>query len=384
MDLLTSRPAEYEKQKGMNNEIFHNFQNRLDIKIAEQETDQKLKLLIRNCVTKLASFANDFNGFYERNFIYIDESLEDFKYLFYEIEGKLFDTYQYLRYSFSDCFNNELPIPKAFYGMIDYQVHPHLIGKLSEKQIDKALLQILNDFLDTPSTAQTYNIQTWLQLNYFERLNDALLSFANQAPSQNDTLMLIKVLVRKNFNHDAFYEYMIAYVEDLSTNDATYEEQEIDLYKFGDIIEQVRPIKNLGFNLEVLTIQESISVLVKSGKKRIRELNNNLVSNASEGVKKNQNFFSWRYFGPFTEIMFFLRIVVRMKIISIKSWSALYHVLSNQSSSVRSKSPSTGHLRNQNVKDEDVPPKVVKKVVETLKRILAYIEENFKSQLRFK
>ncbi len=125
-------------------------------------------------------------------------------------------------------------------------------------------------------------------------------------------------------------------------------------------------------------------MLVKGCKNRIRELNENLVQNATDGMKKKRPLFSWQYCGAFTELLFFLRIVVKMDIIKIKSWSALYSVLSEQSSSVRSKSPSNGHLRNQNVKDEDVSPKVVKNVVGILKRIIAYIEENFKSQLKFK
>jgi hypothetical protein len=77
------------------------------------------------------------------------------------------------------------------------------------------------------------------------------------------------------------------------------------------------------------------------------------------------------------------RVFVATGIMDTRSMEALYSFVVHHIQFPRSKSPSSGYMRNLNVDDGDVLPVIVKKVRATLVELIAYIDKHFKAQLRY-
>lgn len=360
------------------------FSERLQQRIGEQDTEEKLSVLIKVTQDRLTDFADQVFEYYKGVEVSNTELEVRMMKLFKDIENEVVKILEFLKINFSNSFNFNGKVPRwVFY--LNKDVLPkkiQIVSGLQSKCVNDDLILVIKDFLDLFDETESYGAKNWHQYVYYTRIVNALCRFVQSPETQDDTSRLIKLLIGYNFNLLTFYEFMLEYHFSFVDQHAPYEEQEIDLLQLLKLVENIRPEIKRGFNPEVQPISESISGSLRRELLHIsnmKEIQSPAILNGTANKK------SWFYFGVATtleELFFLMKVMVGIRFIKTRSNANLYRFAERHIRTDRSASPSPQYMRNIFSPSWEFSPKVIRKVRSWLMAMITYIDTHFVEQLK--
>ena len=381
---LNNGSAEFENQTPDLDRLFVSLQNRLEQLISEQKKQEKLTLFVHYIQIKLTTLADSLENKEKDSNHQPYEATAHTRSILDRIRIKIIDILEYLHLNFSSNFDISTNLPLCFFYIGDNAVKEHdlIISALSEKNIDKNLISILEAYLNSFNEPSDFSIKTWHQYDYLINLSDHIRHFSKQLPSGDDTFKLILLLISHNFNSVNFYEFMLHFIEKRTNTHTIYEEQETRLIDLLKVIENLRQENKYGFNPDIPVIRESLSAAIKRELRSIIRLRKVYLQDAGEGEGKSKNFY-FEVTGTIEDLLFTLRLLMELGFLKTKFKASLYTFVENHIKTERTKTPSAQYMRNIFSPGQEVSPKIVKKSRSTLMKIVNYIDMHFRDQLKF-
>lgn len=287
-----------------------------------------------------------------------------------EFSNEICDILISLSTNFYEHFDFNLEVPN---WVIDRNIkamlnQSRIISNLRDKNIDIALIDLLDSYLNCLHQSNSYMLKTWSQYFYLEAISDRLLYFIESPITEDDNLKLIKLLIGYNFNTLEFHEYLLMYL-DLSTNsDLPYEDQEFELLEMLKVIGGIRIERKDGYLNEVASILDSTNSYLKRGL--------DTIANIKGAV-------SPYYFNAHTtleELLFLFRVMLQVRLISTKFKTQLYQFIERHIKTERTKIPSAQYIRNTLSTNQEIPKKTVLKVRAWLMMMVSHIDTNFRDR----
>jgi len=182
---------DYVKKENQLKDSWSAFSERLQERIGEQDTDEKLSVFIKITQDRLTVFADKVFQYYKE----VESSTTDWqvrqKLLFKDIENEVVKVLEFLKINFSKNFNFLGKVPRwVFYIEKDVLSKKQtIITGLKRKAVDESLVLIISNFLDKFEDSGTFNFKNWHQYVYYKKLVRALCRFVESQDSDDDTLI---------------------------------------------------------------------------------------------------------------------------------------------------------------------------------------------------
>jgi len=378
------KDSEYaEKENGLK-DSWSAFSERLQQRIGEQDTEEKLSVFIKITQDRLTKFADQVFEYYKGVEGSTSELEVRMKKLFKDIENEVVRVLEFLKVNFSKSFNFYGTVPRwVFYVNMDMlSKRSQIISGLESKAINKDLILVIKDFLDLFQEAEAYNAKNWHQYIYFTRMVNRLCRFVESPDTEEDMIRLIKLLIGYNFNPLTFYEFMLEFASGVVDQHAPYEEQEIELLHLLKIIENIRPEINKGYKPEVQLISESVSGSIRRELEliaKMKEVQAPAILNGS--ASKN----SWYYFevaSSIEELIFLMKVMIGVRFMKTDSNANLYRFIQHHIRTDRTAGASTQYMRNIFSPSWIFSQKVIRKVRAWLMLMVTYIDTHFADQFK--
>lgn len=377
---------DYVKKENQLKDSWSAFSERLQERIGEQDTDEKLSVFIKITQDRLTVFADKVFQYYKE----VESSTTDWqvrqKLLFKDIENEVVKVLEFLKINFSKNFNFLGKVPRwVFYIEKDVLSKKQtIITGLKRKAVDESLVLIISNFLDKFEDSGTFNFKNWHQYVYYKKLVRVLCRFVESQDSADDTLNLIKLLIGYNFNPLPFYYFMVEFTENMIVQSAPFEEQEITLLHLLKVVGNIRPEVSKGYNPEVQPILESVRGSILSELEiigKIKEVVNPDIIGGT-GQKKG-----WHYFevsSTLEELFFFFKVMRAVNFIKTRYNANLYRFVERHIKTDRTKNSNASpqYMRNIFAPSWEFSPKVVRKVRSWLTTMVAYIDTHFPEQFK--
>ncbi|RAJ28080.1 hypothetical protein [Pedobacter cryoconitis] len=372
-----------EKETGLK-DTWSAFSERLQQRIGEQDTEEKLSVLIKITQDRLTEFADQVFEYYKG----VEASTTGFevrmKKLFNDIENEVVRILEFLKMNFSKSFNFYGKVPRwVFYVNKDVGSKKNLIiSGLQSKAVNNDLILLIHDFLNHFQETEAYSTRNWHQYVYYTRVVNRLCRFVDSPDTEEDTLRLIKLLIGYNFNTLTFYEFMLEFVSGIVDPHAPYEEQEIELLHLLKIIENIRPEIRKGYNPEVPTLLESVSGSIRRELELITKMKEVQAPAILNGTANKK---SWYYFEVATsieELIFLIKVMVGVRFIKTDSNANLYRFVERHIRTDRTANASPQYMRNIFSPSWVFHSKVIRKVRAWLMSMVNYIDTHFAEQLK--
>lgn len=372
-----------ERENGLK-DTWSAFSERLQQRIGEQDTEEKLSVLIKITQDRLTDFADQVFEYYKGVEVSKSELELRMKKLFKDIENEVIRVLEFLKINFSNSFNFYGKVPRwVFYVNKDVLFKKtQIVSGLKSKAVNDDLIFVIKDFLDLFQETETYDSKNWHQYVYYTRIVYGMCGFVESADTEDDTIRLIKLLIGYNFNPLTFYEFMLEFASRVVDQHAPYEEQEIELLHLLKIVENVRPEIKKGYNPEVPPIRESVSGSIRRELELITKLKEVQAPAILNGTA-NKN--SWFYFEVATtieELVFLIKVMVGVRFIKTRSKANLYRFAERHIRTDRSASPSPQYMRNIFSPSWEFSSKVIRRVRSWLMAMITYIDTYFVEQLK--
>ncbi|WP_199120333.1 hypothetical protein [Pedobacter sp. ASV28] len=357
------------------------FRTKLEKRIEEQETPEKLSILIRAVQHNLTSFSNtiyDLYRSYETNDYGVVLKVME---LFREIGAEANEILDFLYSNYPEYYDLTSPVSlwKIRANTEAYSKNSLIVWNLGDRNVEPELVEIIKDHLGILCDANNVRVKNWQQFFYMEVLADRLHSFVRLPKDSDDTFKVIKLLIGYDFNPLSFYEFMLEYATRKAGPDGPYGDQEMELLSLLRTIENIRPECKYGYNTEVPPISQSISGSIKRELKIIERMK--AVHFPYPDSKKN--IITNYYFETNTtleELFLLIRVMLSVDFIKTRFKSNLYTFIERHIRTARTKKPSPQYMRN--IIGREVPDRVVKKIRHWLVIMINYIDANFKDQIK--
>ncbi|RLJ77365.1 hypothetical protein [Pedobacter alluvionis] len=377
---------EYAKKESQLKETWSSFSERLQQRIGEQDTDEKLSVFIKITQDRLTDFADKVFEYYKEVESSTTECQVKQKLLFNDIENEIVKVLEFLKLNFSNCFNYFGKVPRwIFYINKDVVTKKNsIISGLEKKSVNEDLIVIISSFLDKFQDSGTLNFKNWHQYIYYKKMVRALCKFVESPDTDDDTMNLIKRLIGYNFNLVTFYYFMVDYIEKMVVKNAPFEEPEITLLQILKNVGNIRPELSNGYNPEVQPILESVNGSILHQLSVIAKLKQVDIPDITGGTRQKK---AWHYFevsSTLEELLFFFKVMQAISFIKTRYNSNLYRFVERhiKTDRTRNPNPSPQYMRNIFAPSWEFSPKVVRKVRSWLTRMIAYIDAHFPDQLR--
>lgn len=367
----------HEKENGLK-DTWSAFDRRLQQRIGEQDTDEKLSVFIKITQDRLTDFADHVFDYY----INVEEATSDLevrmKTLFRDIENEVVRVLEFLKVNFSANYNFYGKVPKwVFYDSKDVLLKTSsIISGLQNKAVKNDLIEILKSFLDH------YQFKNWHECLYYQRMSSTLNRFVESKATEDDTMRLIKLLIGYNFNPLTFYEFMLEFACSVVDKDDAYEDQEIKLLHLLKIIENIRPEITKGYNLEVQPIQESVGCSIRRELELITKLKQVEALTVLNGSGGKSSWYNFEVVSTIEELILMVKIMLAVRFIKTRYYANLYRFIERHIKTDRSMNASPQYMRNILAPGWIFSPKVIRQVRSWLAAMITYIDTHFADQLR--
>ncbi|RZJ87635.1 MAG: hypothetical protein EOO20_15615 [Chryseobacterium sp.] len=378
------KDGEYaEKENGLK-DTWTAFRERLQQRIGEQDTEEKLSVFIKITQDRLTEFADLVFEYYKG----VETSTTEFeirmKNLYKDIENKAVRVLEFLRTNFYKSFNFYGTVPRwVFYVNKDVlSKRGQIISGLESKAIKADLILVIKDFLDLFQETEACSAKNWHQYVYYTRMVEGLCRFVESPETQEDMIRLIKLLIGYNFNPLTFYEFMLEFASGVVDPQAPYEEQEIELLHLLRIIENIRPEIKKGYKPDVQPIIESVSGSIRRELELIAKMKGVQAPAILNGTA-NKN--SWYYFevaSSIEELIFLFKVMIGVRFLKTDSNANLYRFMERHIRTDRTAGASTQYMRNIFSPSWLFSQKVIRKVRAWLMSMVTYIDTHFADQLK--
>lgn len=378
------KDGEYaEKESGLK-DTWSAFSERLQQRIGEQDTEEKLSVFIKITQDHLTEFADQVFEYYKGVEASTNELGVRMKKLFNDIENEVVRVLEFLKMNFSKSFNFYGNVPRwVFYVNMDVVSKKSLIiSGLQNKAVNNDLVLLIHRFLDYFQATEAYSARNWHQYVYYTRVVNMLCRFMDLPDSEEDTIRLIKLLIGYNFNTLTFYEFMLEFVSRVVDPHAPYEEQEIELLRLLKMIENIRPEIRKGYNPEVPPLLESVSGSIRRELQLITKMKEVQAPAILNGTANRK---SWYYFEVATtieELIFLIKVMVGVRLIKTDSNANLYRFVERHVRTDRTVNASLQYMRNLFSPSWVFSSKVIRKVRVWLMSMVTYIDTHFSEQLK--
>ncbi|RQO74515.1 hypothetical protein DBR43_03750 [Pedobacter sp. KBW06] len=381
---ICCRGEEYFNEEATVRIIWDEFLVDLDKRIEEQDTYDKLSIFIKVAQTNLTVFADKLYNLYS-NLEPCKESCHlKIKGFLYQIATEVVETIETLNTKYSDLFylNGDIPYWIIYNNKKAIAYQNRIKHNLELRQVDPELTHILDSHLSGLHIPGNSKIKSWRQFFYLQNLTWGLLAYVESPTSDTDTLKLLKILIGWNFNPLVFYEFMLEYSVQLINADMPYEEQEMELLVFLRTIENIRPERKDGYNIDVPPIQESICSYLQRELATVARMKDVLMPYTVNGLNGRTSNYYFEVATTIEELFFLVRIMLEVRFIKTKFKANLYSFVARHIRTDRSKSPSTQYMRNVFAPNKEVPSRIIRKIRGWLMTMISYIDTHFGSQLK--
>ncbi|WP_316753288.1 hypothetical protein [Pedobacter gandavensis] len=374
----------YHNEEATIRGIWDEFLVDLEKRIEEQDTYDKLSIFIRIAQSNLTVFADKLYKLYT-NLEPCKESCHlEIKDFLYQIAIEVKETLETLYTKYAEHFemNADIPYWIIYVNKKAIAYQNRIKHNLELRKVEPELIQIVDSYLNCLHVPGDSKIKSWRQFFYLQNLSNDILTYIETSRSETDTLKLIKILIGCNFNPLVFYEFMLDYSVRLVSADMPYEEQEMELLIFLRTIENVRPERKNGYNIEVPSIQESVCSYLQRELATVAKMKDVLMPYTINGSNGRTSNYYFEVATTIEELFFLMRVMLEVRFIKTKFKANLYSFVSRHIRTDRSKSPSAQYMRNIFGPNKEVPSRIIRKIRGWLMTMINYIDTHFGGQLK--
>ena len=343
----------------------------LDKKISENENAKQLAQL----QTELTLMADEItlaagDGIYPKSKLQILDT----------IIGELFILLEFLQTQYPSGFNFEAILPLKFRARF-IQSHQAFFDQFAEslngKGIEPDLLAIINQLGFTCDQDSKFKTKTWAQWNYLIGLINSIASLLEKPDSADINLDFLKLFVSREFNSIRVYACFLRYLERITLNDSTFQEQHQELLYMIKVFKQVRVEVPSCYDNSVQSLKLSVIECLEAELIFLEQKEKLYLQNFKATNPDSPSKFYFQVSITLAELMFFFRVALEVGLIQTKFNSYLYEFIANHIRTQRAENISKKSMRNH-FSNKPFPDRLVRNIRDLLHKMISHIDLYYK------
>jgi len=341
----------------------------------EEKQNESADILIPNLQNHLTYLADGATAFDRANPLAAE--INDFvKFLVLKIYDLIYHLLTYYPHYFD--FDADIPAHYQDYQELSYASYSyHAKQLLIERNLDEDLILLLTDFFCAARSGQRFQIHTWRQWQYREKLFDLLYKTLKLPHIEDATLETLKVLLSFELNSIQVYSYFIKYIEKISLSTSPAQEQEQELLYLIKLFRQVRVEVKMRFDPDSPSLKESVLESLEAELAYVKQKDEVIISRFKAAHPDGQNRFYFKVAVTLPELMFFFRILLEIGMMVTRFNSYLYEFISKHIKTERADNISKKSMRNH-FSNKPFPDRIVNSVRSWFEKAIQHIDQHYK------
>ncbi|QKJ28409.1 hypothetical protein HQ865_01080 [Mucilaginibacter mali] len=308
------------------------------------------------------------------NFQFEDNDVVILPQIFKWLQINIFQVLEDMCAFFRDYFNLDAKLPSTFFEPDSHSNQiARLTANLQQHQIDEDLSELVLNYAHAVSNSDKFKVKTWRQLNFHKKLIAAVEKLIEPPQSGDINLELLKLFVRYEFNSIQVYAYFVKYIEQITTKETAFEEQQGALLYLLKIFNQVRVESDHLYEPTIQSLKASVLESI-TAELNYLEQKNKLYQESFKGSDSAPT--SKFYFGiavTLAELMFLFRVFLEVGFMHTKFKSYLYEFVHNHIKPEKEENFSMKSMRNL-LNSKPFPDRLVRNIRGWLVIMIAHID----------
>lgn len=282
---------------------------------------------------------------------------------------------EHLRIYFYRFLDIDIKLPPNY--VATYRIeHPEIWQDFerffSENHIDPELQALLTQFANSTESTEKFTINNWQQFEYLLQMVQEVGTLSEHIDRNIPELAILKLFVFMEFNSIQVYGYFIKYIERITMNEGSFQEQQQDLLYLLKVFRQVRIDAKYPYDPLVQSLKLSVTESIETEITYLEQKEKMLLESFRGPDPGAPSKFYFKVVFTLAELMFFFRIMLEVKVIYTKFNSYIYEFIANHIQTERAENISKKSMRNH-ISSKLFPDRVVQNVKTWLEKMIQHI-----------